>query len=372
MFIIICQDVIEKAIHQEGMNHQDAIEVLKKLLLSVKWRKHIVFAPDMSEENIDNLGNILTNEEKVLLKHIHNHRTNSNLLMGTLSIIVKVTFEEETRKENSTIYVKPTDYKDFEFYEETHFIVENILDAKFYDIINKYFMRENPSYNKYFCINYYPVQGGGATIAEVIRGELNLAQHFCFVIGDSDKICKNSEEGNTAQNIRSVIGNENPFNMDFYIMSKVREIENLIPFCILNLIPVDKAKKDFLGNHQKSNNLSFYDMKIGIDYKKIYDSNIYDEYKRMFPVEFEWEIIDEIKNNAGTKEEFAERLEEFHFLNYNWGKTILKKVIDLPEKNYKLYDKIKKCDLTPNQKEEWDEIGKLVFSWCCCFANPPR
>ena len=62
MFIVICQDIIEKAIDSGSIDNKYAVEALKKILLSVKWRKHIIFAPGLKEEDIDNLENILTVE----------------------------------------------------------------------------------------------------------------------------------------------------------------------------------------------------------------------------------------------------------------------------------------------------------------------
>lgn len=370
MFIIICQDVIEKAINNEDSDHEDAVAVLKGALCAVRWNKHIVHAPDMRNEDIDNLRNVLAKEEQNLLGTIHKNRINSELLIKSISVIAKVTFEKQTKKGNGILYVNPKTHKDFELHEETHFIVENILDTEFYEpVIKNYFIKKINKDRHLFSINLYCVHGGGGTIGEVINREIELAQHFCFVIGDSDKKHETSEEGCTAQNIRKAVENRTPFNLDFYIMSKVREIENLIPFCLLSKFS-DRQHQVFLANYQNTNNLSFYDMKAGIDYKMLYGTH-YDEYKKKFPDLFQWEEIDDVKNNAKTIEEFNEEAKKICKINYNWSRTILKKIIDLAKEDSELY-KIEESDLTPNQKEEWDEIGKLVFSWCCCFANPPR
>ena len=59
-----------------------------------------------------------------------------------------------------------------------------------------------------------------------------------------------------------------------------------------------------------------------------------------------------------------------------WGKNILKSIFNPDTKirkdnQYRLYE-ISEGQLTTNQKEEWDAIGRQVFSWCCRFTNPPR
>ena len=88
MFVIICQDIIENAIKIDSIDNKYAVEALKKILLSVKWRKHIIFAPELKEEDIDNLG-VLTAEEVKLLKYVHSKRQDSNSLMSKLGSVAK-------------------------------------------------------------------------------------------------------------------------------------------------------------------------------------------------------------------------------------------------------------------------------------------
>ena len=98
MLITICQDVIEKGISLKDDDNLYAIEVLKKLLMSVKWRKHIVCIPNMDERDIDSLAQSLTKEESNLLKFVHKKRQDSVHLIDRLSIYTKITFLEETKK----------------------------------------------------------------------------------------------------------------------------------------------------------------------------------------------------------------------------------------------------------------------------------
>lgn len=375
MFIIICQDVIEKAIDCNDRDNENAVEVLKKTLLAVQWRKHIVFVPELTEEDIQKLKKELTPKEIKLLEYVFSRRLNSNSLMAKLSIYVQITFNKSTHKDSPIIYINPKTTFNFELYEETHLIVENILDSVFYDkAICNYYQRKN-KLNSCYTTEFYPVQGGGMAIPEVIKYEIGLAQHFCFIIGDSDKKCSKSKEGQTASEIREMLKKNKSSYMDFYIMSKVREIENLIPFCILNLYSM-KKQEDFLAQHANTNNLSFFDMKLGMDYKILYYARIHEEYKSIFPTEIDWNKIDDIKRNVDCPKRFSEEVSSIPSFIKEWGTGILYDVL-YPQKPkqkdniYKLYE-IKESDLTPNQKEEWDAIGKLIFSWCCCFAHPPR
>lgn len=380
MLITICQDVIEKGINLKDDDNLYAIETLKKLLMSVKWRKHIVCAPDMDENDIRKLALSLTKEETKLLTFVHSKRQDSFSLISRLSILTKITFLEETKKTENVIVLNPRTHTDFELHEETHFIVENILDSQFYaHVICKYFQERYKLRPDCFTIEYYPVQGGGATISDVVKNELNLKQHFCFAVCDSDKKYKESqEEGDTAKGIRKVFSENitnggNPFHAGFYVMSKVREIENLIPFCVLDLYS-NPSQKQFVACHQS--HLSFFDMKVGLEYRILYDKDVYEGWKRVFPNEIDWHQIDIYKNEANDYDEFCDKVKRMDLLVVAWGKNILKCILNpdtriRKDNQYRLYG-ISEGQLTTNQKEEWDAIGRHVFSWCCRFTNPPR
>ena len=380
MLIIISQDVIKKGINHQDDDHLSAIDALKKILLCVKWRKHIVCAPDMKENDINSLKESLTKEEIKLLEFIHRMRNQSFNLINQLSIYTIVTYEGDTRKINNIIYINPNTHTFFELYEETHFIVENILDAIFYEkVVCNYYQHLYNLKSDCFSIVYYPVQGGGVTISDVLGYELNLGHHFCFVVCDSDKKSDNSKkEGDTAKGVRTVFrekGNKetNLFNSDFYIMSKVREIENLIPFSVL-LFYSNKSQKSFINDNK--DHLLFFDMKAGLEYRIFYDDLIFDSWKRLLPDLTDWNQIEKFKADANDFEDFCEKVKCLPKKIDGWGSNILKKIL-YPEKILSKEKKhiifnIKKGDLTADQKEEWDNIGKQVFSWCCCFTNPPR
>lgn len=382
MFIVICQDIFEQSINSNGINKIHAVNTLKMILLSVKWRKHIVFAPELKEEDIGHLENLLTSEEVKLLKFVHLRRQDSHSLMKTLSVIAYITFEEPTQKEDKKIVINPRDCLPFELFEETHFIVENILDSFFYiKAVCKYYQRKNSLKQSSYSVAYYPVQGGGSTISEVIKMEIDRAEHFCFVIGDSDKKCNNYDtEGNTAKGIRSEIKEyENrkgqlPFNLDYYIMSQTREIENLIPNCILEIFSNNKEQKKFLKRF--NNSLAFFDFKVGMEYKILFNDDVYNHWKTIFSDVIDWDTIDRYKASSANQAEFETKLEEHKLpkLVDGWGKSILNTVLNSDKKKYKdskyrIYE-IKEKELTSYQKDEWEIIGKNVFSWCCCFANP--
>lgn len=380
MFIVICQDVIEKSINSSSTDNSYAVDALKKVLLSVKWCKHVVFAPKLREEDISRLENILTKEEVSLLAFVHSKRLDLNSLMNRLSIIAYITFKAIEKKDNRIIVINPKHYKSFELYEETHFIVENILDSVFYkNVVCKYYQKINKLPPQCYSVEFYPVQGGGSTISEVLKYEIDKMQHFCLVIVDSDKKSINDrKEGDTAKGIRSVVlsykkkTNQLPFNVDYYIMSKTREIENLIPKCILDIFS-NKSQREFLEKHNKS--LAFFDFKLGMEYKMLYNNDVRRIWKIEFPDDIEWEQIDAFKAASKDQVDFEAKLKEqkLSIIFEGWGKNILNTVLNPVKKKhqdliYKLYE-INETELTQYQKYEWENIGKNVFSWCCCFRK---
>lgn len=382
MFIVLCQDIIEKSISSISSNSPNspenrcAVNTLKMILLGIKLRKHIVFAPELSEEDISHLENVLTKDEVRLLMFVHSKRQDSYSLMNKLSIVAYITFEESRINDDHVIVINPRHYTTFELFEETHFIVENILDAQFYSkAVCRYYQRKNNLNTSCYSVAFYPVQGGGATISEVLKYEIELEHHFCLVIGDSDKKCINHRvEGDTAKNIRSVVDEfkkgKKYLPIDVYIMSQVREIENLIPICILEIFS-NSNQKSFLKKHK--NNLAFFDFKLGMEYRILYNDDVYNGWKMVFPDIIDWKLIDTYKESSHNQTEFESKLktQQLPKIVDEWGKSILKNVLNPKKKKQKdlirkLYE-IKETDLTPFQKDEWDSIGKIIFSWCCCF-----
>lgn len=372
MLISICQDVVEEGHSNASFNHIYAIDVIRKLLMCVKWRKHIVYAPDMKEKDIDSYRSILSKDEVNTLAYIYSKRQKMHDILNKLSIYAEVTFIDQ-KQSNNCIIINPKTHRSFELYEETHFIVENIFDALFYSkVVYKYFQKQQLK-NDFFSVAYYPVQGGGSTISDVIKHEFNISQHFCFIISDSDKKYEEAKIGETAMGITNVFKDfSNPFHSGYYIMNKTCEIENLIPICILK-DHSNSSQNVFLNNY--GNILSFFDIKAGLQYKILYDDDVCCEFMKIFPNNIDWNLIKTYKQQSRDFTEFSEKVGAIPKVVEAWGKNILKDIMCIPQKggkskSYMIYN-IKEEDLTYNQKVEWDNIGQLFFSWCCCFSNPP-
>ena len=378
MFISVEDDIICNAIDCQSGKHEEALLFLREVLLSVRRNKHIVFFPAISDGQIAQLLQFLTKKEIGILNFVYKMRQDLYQLKSQLMVTVSATFTIPEIPAKNTIYINPINRNALEIYEETHLIVENILDSEFYaEIIGRNFIRQRRLPEKVKRISYYPTQGGGATISDVVRTEQKLAQHFCLIIADSDKKYKDAEEGDTAGDIRDVIAEcqkqDEAYSsrQELYVLSEVCEIENLIPFEVLHAIS-NKKQSVFISKYK--NQLSFYDMKLGLEYPILYDDTLYAEYKKIFSGEEVWQEIEVCKKKfKNKKKEFCEAVKTIPKLDGVWGTSLMRSILSPTSKQKRsALNQMKNtriCNLTNAQKNEWERIGKIVYTWCCCFAG---
>ena len=192
--------------------------------------------------------------------------------------------------------------------------------------------------------------GGGSTIGQVIKQEVELKQHFAFAITDSDKkypTC--NKKGDTCRSVEKEL-RKKPFNCGHYIMQNVMEVENLLPLSVIlenKKLNVKNIKRCILKDW------SFFDMKEGLctsndpEFYKYWNENI--NYSCILN-------IFETACKNGSKECIIE----------GFGEKVLINFLKLMEKKTTIF---KDEDLSDNQKKEWENIGKHLISWCCCFSK---
>ena len=378
MFISVLDDIVCNAIDDQSDKREVALLTLRELLQAGRRRKHVIFFPYLTDGQIEQLSKVLTNGELGILRFIQKIRVELNRLKSTLINSICVTFSIPSEQDDATIYINPMKMGKIELYEETHLIVENLLDADFYaEIVCNNFINKTHLLGCLKKISYYPTQGGGATISEVVRKEQELAQHVCLIIADSDKKHSGAEEGKTAGDIREAIKGfpkeEGAYGslQNLYVLSNVCEIENLVPLKVLHTIS-DKKRKKFINTYEGK--LSYYDMKLGLDYRILYDTATYHEYKKIFAGEDVWQQIEICrKSYRSRKKEFEDAVKDLPKLDGVWGTTLMRNL--MCPANYKakqalnMMKNIRVDTLTDEQKKEWEKIGKIVYSWCCCYTG---
>lgn len=374
---MVCDDVLKKAVRTSDKDNEMAIEVLRHLSWAIRRNRHLVFFPTLSLALIERLGQILNKNETAAIRHAFARRQDLKQMTGIVHCHVEVSFEEETHRAGDTIYVNARNQGGFELFEECHFLTENLLDAEFYKFFASVYQKMNRIDECVFKTTYFPLQGGGATIKQVYKYECETGNHFCLAILDSDKKWPNYDGyGETARSFEEeyndyVKRQGVPLACHYYVMEKTSEIENLIPIDILKVYS-SSDQKSFLASHQKS--MPYFDIKKGLEYRLFYEKDdALIEWRKEFPAEIDWPQLIEIKSKSVDGEDYDNQLKRAGFkpIVQPWGANILDRVLN-PERKYKSQYDLKKINTTrmlQAQQNEWNIIGQLVFSWCCCFVR---
>lgn len=377
MLIRVANDIINCVIETACANHEAALHTFRELLMAAKRHKHVVFFPGLTEQQIGHLSAMLTKAENRVLSYIHSRRFEVNNLCPLLEQSICVTYQIPDAPEANVIYLNPQSQRDVEFYEETHLITENLSDAEFYStIVGCNFVTRKHVPEKLKKMSFYPTQGGGSTIADVVAKEQDLSQHLCLIISDSDKKYDGAPEGGTPTGIREKIKEFDKTHSSYipfqklYVLSHVREIENLIPLNVLSLVS-GRPQKAFLTAYASF--MSYYDIKDGLDYRGLHDSLTYHYWEAIFGKLPVWNQVKQYKREHRSYEKYKDAVKDLPPLDGKWGGSILKSIMYPSYKKEKAaYIKLKNTNfdmLTDSQKQEWEQIGRLVYSWGCCYSG---
>lgn len=376
MFIEVADDVLRKALRPSDSENEEAVECLRHVALAIRRNCHLVYLPSLDANMLKELENILNKAEIKALTFSFSKKNNLRVIKQYLTIRIEISFLSETAKDGDVIRIKPEKNSKIDLFERCHLLTENLLDAKFYNYVSFSFQKRNRIDECVFGISFYPLQGGGVTIKDVYMMECGLGRHFCLTILDSDKKWPNFiGYGDTAtkfeQEYNGYLAKHNdPITCTYYVMQNTNEIENLIPIQILNHVS-SPAQKRFLAQHP--NAIPFFDIKKGFELKLLFKGNAIREWRIILPDETDWDELERLKTVSANDIEFVENATNagVKFNAQPWGTSILDKIVN-PETRKKVTINLKKIDfdsMLAAQRTEWDAIGKMMFSWCCCFVN---
>ena len=360
MLIEIGKDIVEKA--EKG--DEVSLEILQQLAIAYKYGKHLIFIPIPLLIRICSIPYLDKNVISIY-KRIKEKASKLGALkqaIGYSAIIITI----DPNNQNQ-LWIHPMRHCTIELYEETHLLVENLQDADFFRYVAKYY-QDNHKLGK--CpICFFPLQGGGTTIKDVYAKEMDLKQHFCLAIMDSDKKYPNDQYGQTSEGLIQIHENEEPFNCNYYRMEKVCEIENLLPLPIVQAYSNNSKKTIFQLNPQVK--LSFFDMKKGFMCCNIKNEFMYDYWKKIFiGHENLRNELEKCYQECLTTHQYKvakdtqKTCTKSPDLIDGFGSDLLKDILSDGTSIGKL-KKIKDHQLTDEQREEWESIGKLIFEWCC-------
>ncbi len=354
MLIEIGKDIVDRSDKGDVF----AIQILEYLGMAYQNCKHIVFADKHLVVRIVN-SKVLSDKIKNVYRKIQSVlATEIFPVRDYLNYWIKLLFSGTSERQNHIVLMNVRDFVNFEFYEESHLLAENIYDCKFYEQIGKYYLRENNL--KWIDICFFMLQGGGSPTCRVYHEEIIKKQHLCLAILDSDKrYPKSTREGGTYKLVKKEdVKAAKPCNCMFEQLKFVREIENLIPKCYLCK---RYANEEVI---KKKIDLSFFDLKDGLMPKTLWYAEAIEYYKKIFSGDAEVLTnisIYEAKKRGLKKEEFCSQIKNDKPLVPGLKDKVMECFLD-DNPN----DAI--SSLTPdtgNQRNEWNRIGKLIAIWGC-------
>ena len=133
MIFSIETDIIDAAISYGDV----ALDVLHQCAIAIIRGKHIVTIKIPDIKKLLNLKDKFSRQELSAFDFVSNKYVHLGHLDSLVSIKCIVTFNKKTEKVGNVIYLNPTDNRSFEFFEETHLLVENIEDAFFFKYLTE-------------------------------------------------------------------------------------------------------------------------------------------------------------------------------------------------------------------------------------------
>lgn len=366
MYIKVGKDIIEKAIEDRNALYNPCLTVLRALTVSIVNCCHIVDVPCLEEKEIqEGLAVVMSQREIDILRafYLSTGRNERHKLTETLTTLAELTTQKKcVIRGKNVLVINPNVNSKFKFYSETILLTENIMDSRFFDHLFRYYKKKVGI--KQCSSSYYPVMGGGATTCKALEYEASEPKHFCLAIVDSDKRWPNCEIGSTAKDVMSVIKRHIPINCKAYVMKRVREIENLIPFHILKEHTSYKQEYGLLLDN--AHDAEHYDIKKGLNVSDLFDNEERDYWAAIFPTH-NFGIANQLRRQHPDKKNYqqeARRLgrQEAVIVDISWGSKVLE---DIVSTNGHMLDGVKEEQLTRAQKREWFKIGKEIFNWTC-------
>lgn len=236
-------------------------------------------------------------------------------------------------------------------YKPCTLIGENLQDCKFYKMMANRYLAINNFHG--VSVSCHLEHGGGNTTDSIYNKCVVEDKVPTICIVDSDiksretKMFPNHPAiGDTAKRIkkahRRLMKQTNVIPFDCYCIP-IHEIENLIPIVIIERLPHNTEGlcllKKLLENHLEEAIL-VYDFKNGINVDMSENS----------PCAIYWR-------------EICEQIEEQDFTKV--GNNILDNALRLMEDSSNEECYYKNIPLDDYLKKQWEEIEKIVFSWCC-------
>lgn len=368
MYIIVEKDIVERAINDRDVSYNPYLTVLRAMTMAIVKSHHIVDVPCLNDEEnemADRLSEVMSKREVSILRsfYLSTDRNERHKLTETVVTVAVLTTQKTfSIRGKKVLVINPNVHGKFNFFSETILLTENLMDSRFYNHLFRYYKKKVGI--KQCSSSYYPVMGGGVTTCKALEYEATEKKHFCLAIVDSDKRWPGCMIGSTAANVDKVIKEYEPINCKAYIMYRVREIENLIPFHILKDHECYKQEYDLLLDN--AHDAEHFDIKRGINVSDMFDNNERNHWSALFPTH-SFEVANRLYQQYPDKKDYQQearrlRRQDAVIVDISWGNKVLE---DIVSSNGHILDSIEEGQLTCAQKREWFKIGKEIFNWTC-------
>lgn len=383
MLFILSEQIAHRAIDEQK---EKSLLVLNALETCLKYGKHMVYA---NLEVLEYIKHKAPEDYPCIISLLSSYST-IGAAAKQMNWHAEFIIDGPSRRdeEHHVIYINEAELPRFEFVKETHVVGEHLKDVQYIAYIMRYYQREHQL--KPMC-RYYPLLGGGSSIAHVYENEIREGRAFVLCVTDSDKKYPGAEVGDTGKNVQKMDEKyQHPYQAYYYIMQDVTEMENLIPWSIIDKYanesndPEIKQRVQQIKQIKEVNDsyLSYFDYKEGIaqtkeiepavlqhqmDVLKVIDPMIAE---RMQKDEELWQnqkqhfINSGLTNDANEAEKMIKYIRKKTKYIHGICENILENVIvNHPDE----LSNITKTDLTKDQLNEYERIGELAYSWTCCL-----
>lgn len=125
-----------------------------------------------------------------------------------------------------------------DFTSSPFMLAENEEDIEFYKLVGKYYAKTSGLGN--LNINFENRNGGGSTISAVLQHIISEKNRMCLCIVDSDRKYEKDTSGDTMNKVKNVCQG---VVQDYFevLLLEAHEIENIIPFGVLEKVITEKA-----------------------------------------------------------------------------------------------------------------------------------
>lgn len=382
MLFILSEQIAHRALDE---HIEESLRVMNSLEACLKYGKHMVFAhysvleyiQQKAPKDYPNIVSILSSYSTI-------GSAARQMSWHAEFIVDQPSYRDE---EHHVVYINETELPRFELVKETHLIGEHLKDVQYIVHIMRYYQREHELKP---MTRYYPLLGGGSSIAHVYENEIKEGHAFVLCVTDGDKKYPTDEIGATGMNVQEKDKSyHKPFHAYYYNMQDVTEMENLIPWRIIEKYAKESKDPEIFKRLKiikqiKDVNeayLSYFDYKEGISKTKETETSLL-EYQmnimkaidpqvatRMKKDEEQWQIQKQqfIESGLANDVKEAEKIIIYIRKKTKYIPGICENILENVILNYSdELSNIQKSDLNLDQLNEYERIGELAYSWTCC------